>query len=333
MLLNVLWYFAFLNIVENANAKFNNTKINANPVAKFTSLKYDEKIIEDVYIDKDYDTNVTPNGKSLTWVSYEIQRFYVEDIDELKRKLILQIIMKATWIDSRVITNFSKTNRKIILLPTINAKNPSPLWMPFENLIIPHSRTRKNINDPIKVMNLKLKSYDSWHLGRFPPNTVLISATIKWRIIMECWPLFKYSDFPHDTNYCKFILRSNHINATIADRNKIGKKIKVHHSLSGFKLSKSFIPTTVRNTSEHEFEYSRCGINITFERRLEKYVYEYYLPCILIVLASILSFIIPLSALPARVGLVVTLFLTLINIFIHQRVNMQLNKIMNICLA
>ena len=195
----MLLYFAFLNIIENVKAK---VKINANPLVNFTSLKYGGKIIEDVYIDQNYDENIMPNKESLTWVSYEIQRFYVEDIDEVKRRVIVQVRMRGTWIDSRVKTNFSETNRKIILLPSINTRNSPPLWMPFENLIIPHLINRKNINDPIKVTNLKLSSHNSLYLGRFSPNTLLVSASINWRIIMECWPLFKYSDFPHDINFC-----------------------------------------------------------------------------------------------------------------------------------
>ena len=92
------------------------------------------------------------------------------------------------------------------------------------------------------------------------------------------------------------------------------------YDLSGFEFANSIMPPTVKNTSGYEFEYTQFGVDIKFERLIEKYVYEYYMPCILIVLASMLSFIIPLSAIPGRVALVVTQFLTLTNMFIHQRV-------------
>ena len=61
----------------------------------------------------------------------------------------------------------------------------------------------------------------------------------------------------------------------------------------------------------------KCGFNLTLERILEPYLLQYYFPSIAIVIISQISFIIPLSAIPGRVALIVTLFLTLTNIFIY----------------
>ena len=66
---------------------------------------------------------------------------------------------------------------------------------------------------------------------------------------------------------------------------------------------------------------TKIGLDIKITRLLKPYVLKYYIPCIAIVIMSQLSFIIPLESLPARVGLVVTQFLTLISLFIQQMVN------------
>ena len=50
------------------------------------------------------------------------------------------------------------------------------------------------------------------------------------------------------------------------------------------------------------------------------YMVEYYLPCIGIILVSEIGFVIPVTAIPGRIGLLVTQFLTLTNLFIHQMV-------------
>ena len=63
------------------------------------------------------------------------------------------------------------------------------------------------------------------------------------------------------------------------------------------------------------------GFDVTLKRNVMPYVMQYYVPCCAIVLVSQISFIIPLSAIPGRVALLVTQFLTLTNIFIHQQVN------------
>ena len=62
------------------------------------------------------------------------------------------------------------------------------------------------------------------------------------------------------------------------------------------------------------------GLKIQMDRIIAPFVYEYYLPCVAIVLVSGISFVIPLTAIPGRVALLVTVFLTLTNLFIHQTV-------------
>ena len=67
--------------------------------------------------------------------------------------------------------------------------------------------------------------------------------------------------------------------------------------------------------------WTSFGVSVDAKRQVSKYILQYYLPAITIVIASSVSFIIPLSAMPGRVALVVTQFLTLTNIFIHQMVH------------
>ena len=64
------------------------------------------------------------------------------------------------------------------------------------------------------------------------------------------------------------------------------------------------------------------GIKIELDRKLSSFMLQYYIPCITIVMISDLSFVIPVTAIPGRTALLVTLFLTLINLFIHEMVSM-----------
>ena len=70
---------------------------------------------------------------------------------------------------------------------------------------------------------------------------------------------------------------------------------------------------------EHHHQTS-LGFDIVIKRRPSKYIFQYFLPSCAIVGASSFSFIIPLSAIPGRVALLVTQFLTLTNIFINSMV-------------
>ena len=65
---------------------------------------------------------------------------------------------------------------------------------------------------------------------------------------------------------------------------------------------------------------SYVEIKFQMRRNSRPFVIQYYLPCIGIVIVSQVSFIIPASSIPGRVGLVATQFLTLTNIFISEMV-------------
>ena len=75
-------------------------------------------------------------------------------------------------------------------------------------------------------------------------------------------------------------------------------------------------PNTIMQNSTGEF-----GFDIKLQRFIQPYVFQYYFPCAAIVIISQISFTIPVSAIPGRVGIIVTQFLTLTNIFIYQMVS------------
>ena len=62
------------------------------------------------------------------------------------------------------------------------------------------------------------------------------------------------------------------------------------------------------------------GVDFFVDRSITKYLCQYYLPSAIIVFVSQISFVIPISALPGRIGLVVNQFLALTNIFINELV-------------
>ena len=91
----------------------------------------------------------------------------------------------------------------------------------------------------------------------------------------------------------------------------------------GFRVEvKQMNPPDV-STSFNATYQTDVKLSITVERQSSKYIYQYYIPCITIVAAASFSFIIPLSAIPGRVALIVTQFLTLTNIFINQMVSLD----------
>ena len=325
-------------ILKSNKAEDNDVRGDIEPAFKFSrnmnsklsrNLKSSEngyKMARNVYLSDDYDASIHPSGSSLTWVSFEITRFLVEKVNEQDKHITVHLKMRGTWVDSRIIVNFTGTNDSSVVLPYVGKQSHPLIWCPFRLLYIPESISRTNFYDSTKIRYVKLHPSQSFSFGRFPSNTMLVTSSVNQRIVITCVDDVTYSYFPNDIHNCKLKMKSYYVNATMDINIKKGNEKFYSNgkssNLAGFEISNSIIPETkIKRSSSSGIEYTEFGVVMRFERRFKDYFYRYFLPCILIVTASTISFIIPLSALPGRLALVVTLFLTLTNMFLLARVS------------
>ena len=118
-----------------------------------------------------------------------------------------------------------------------------------------------------------------------------------------------------DTQKCSFRIHSHRmqpLNIFFYDLSGICNEPEPNYERNGFLISSICV-----NQSEGQNE---IGIDFSLKRNINKYLFQYYLPSAIIVIVSQTSFFIPLSAIPGRIGLVVTQFLVLTNIFINEQV-------------
>ena len=157
-------------------------------------------------------------------------------------------------------------------------------------------------------------------------NVTRLFAEIKSTAKISCRK-FDFSRYPFDHNTCPFRMESENINLTVFDATNRPIKWfrRVEGEAEGFYLTKTLVVEPIT----HHPLYGKTivfGLDIDLKRQLEPYVYQYYLPCIVIVISSFFSFVISFTSIPARVSLIVTLFLTLTNMFIHQKVCIIFDK-------
>ena len=122
-----------------------------------------------------------------------------------------------------------------------------------------------------------------------------------------------------DTQTCDFVMSSAYPFANVVE----------------FKLAQpGLFGTTFNNSNTDDFVlditfndilngFSGISCVLKMERCLLPYIMKYYLPCVAMVIVSFISFLLALNSVPARVALLVTLFLTLTNILIAQQVRLQ----------
>ena len=105
----------------------------------------------------------------------------------------------------------------------------------------------------------------------------------------------------------------------------------MHENAMIYSTSNFDISSTIFDNNRHDSGNNTIGISVVLTHGVEPYLFKYYIPSIAIVTISMMGFTMPLTALPERVALLVTQFLTLTELFIHEMVsNYHNNRISNI---
>ena len=66
---------------------------------------------------------------------------------------------------------------------------------------------------------------------------------------------------------------------------------------------------------ENHIQFSVVGFKLMLERYYFKYIWSYYIPSLIFVVISWISFVIPPEAIPGRMAMLITLLLLFINLF------------------
>ena len=127
---------------------------------------------------------------------------------------------------------------------------------------------------------------------------------------------FDHSSYPMDKQICNLRLGSLNFGAIFV----LYDPTNIHHEKVTYKAANFYMAITFFDEQLNHGN-NTVGIRINMSRILNSFILKYYIPSISIVLVSLLSFVIPLTAIPGRVALLVTLFLTLTNLCIYQMVS------------
>ena len=337
MVINIRIIFVILMIliaaafgVENIVGNSNKTSIDQqngaehNETESWQNLQHNYKEIKGVQIRKDYQITEPPLKRALTPLLVLDYMTRISSINEKSKLLDLDIKMRLMWEDVRIRSRFSDY-LDIHRLPPITKDGTSLIWVPptdIENL-----KTLNFLNDPIKF-NWVLLFLSSPDLEMFSSNTTLVHTFVEWHVTISCE--FDFSNYPLDDQTCGFRMwlydsmvtykdMSSRYNLIISSKQNIqtGENATL---TQGFEITKLAIQPSVEELSGTGLHFGRFGYDFEMKRVVTPFIYQYYLPCALIVVASCLSFIVPISATPGRIALVVTQFLTLTNLFINEKV-------------
>ena len=297
------------NTLSNDHLK---TKFGCIPLEKWNSMRWENDAIEVACMSKDYKVEDEPKEIARNPIFILIVDSTIVDIDEKKKRMTVEIGLVGFWQDERIKAVFAKKFR-IMEMPPVTREENTVIWNPFRRLVIRNLKKRTYILDPI-IAKMGLASSKPVDGISFLWNRSIVWSKIEWRVTVSC--PFDFVNFPFDAHTCPFkMVLPFDGNLTVYNE----KRHTINYN-DGFDINTHQIDPVSGQVPFLKSPYTIFGFDVNVKRHLSPYVFQYYLPAITIVIASSVSFIIPLSAIPGRVALAVTQFLTLTNIFIHQMV-------------
>ena len=271
-----------------------------------------------------YNLGEVPTIPSIIHTIFEINN--IREIDDKKMTVTFEFYQQLTWIDERILLNLSAEESKLGGVP-LTSNQLQHIWTPglwiqslfdfklrsvFEPSIglFIHEKTR------CELFECASNTSDTSYVDLHNNDKKVTAVTFNFEARATVFCNFNYFRYPMDTQTCDFVMSSAYPFPDIVI----------------FKLESSAFGSTFNNSNTDDFilditfkdivnGFSGISCVLRLERCLLPYIMKYYLPCIAMVIVSFISFLLSLNSIPARVALLVTLFLTLTNILIAQQVS------------
>ena len=246
--------------------------------------------------------------KGSTKIFTTILKENIREVDNKREFIIADLKLKLQWIDARIKTNFSDEDKKNGGIGLNLQYQILTLWRP---LLYFHNITDwKSHENSYNILGLSLDSNHS-----LDTNDTVVEYTLETKAMIYCE--FDFKDYPKDVQSCslRFGSKSSGLDLELLDPSESLHKDKEYEA-ADFAVSIGFFEGYL----DEETSNKVVGYDVKMRRKLQPFVMMYYLPCMAILVVSVISFAVPLHATPGRIALLVTLFLTLTNLFIHEMV-------------
>ena len=261
-------------------------------------------------VGEEYSNYVVPL-KGDTIVFSTIAEPKIREISLSDGKMSVDFQLTIRWLDPNIKNKFSLQDDKAGFV-ALSKASLDRIWTP--DLYILDSVSFK---PPDEWASLKSASVLTKHIpgmAKERENEVAFELRYDIKSIVYC--RFYPAAYPMDRQMCNMTLGSSSF-----------EDIFVLYGLD----ETSHTPVILESSNlEIELRYfdnkirdgkNTIGLNLKMRRIISPYLLKYYIPCIGIVFLTCLSFAIPVTADTGRGGFLVTLFLTLISLFISQMVS------------
>ena len=269
---------------------------------------------------KDYNKEIAPwNFRHLTnsplpwFLFFEYLIFDIQEINDKKQTVTLEMYSKVKWLEPRIAVNVTspRWEEQVMYLDgedyaPISTSQMKKFW--FADLEIfglkkfTHHRVNHRLTEAFKTNRNGLLRY-----------------IVRAEVVISCKMDFEL--YPFDSQFC-FLQQGSFLHSI--------DKVDCNASFSTEKEKQRYLqyttdvldlPPAYHISKNNGQLWAVCGFQMVFKRKILQIFCQVYLTSILLVVLSWVSFVIDPVVVPGRMGLLVTVFLMLINIFMTVKSN------------
>ncbi|GFU28405.1 glycine receptor subunit alpha-3 [Nephila pilipes] len=245
-----------------------------------------------------YNSRLRPYATRNTAVRVNNSMFIysMSSIDEIRTDYSMQLLYRQTWNDERLVFTPDSTVQKIVG----DNWHVQHIWTPSIHAVNDKELGSFASSGPEGTLLLHI----------YPDGQVLLSKRVKLRPFCE----MQFYRYPMDKQQCTLEIESTTLSNTdleLAWSENNPLELNRKFLLSGFELLNYTLENVVASYPKTG-NFSRITVRFNLQREFGHFVLDIYIPTVLFVVTSWLSFWIEIPAAPARVTLSMTTMLTLV---------------------
>ncbi|KAL5011788.1 hypothetical protein ScPMuIL_010339, partial [Solemya velum] len=253
-----------------------------------------KEILDRLLDDRRYDASIAPDYEAdiPTNVTVQLWILTIHSVRESSMDFSADVFLRQTWKDTRLKFLNTSVNNTLEL----DSKLMEKVWVP--DIYFSNEKEAKvhDVTVPNKLMHLR------------PDGSVFYSIRISLTLTCEMY-LHKY---PLDSQECSFEIESysytiDNVNFFWNTETNAVQRPKT--DTSQFEIDTIQIEKCAKNYGERKFAYLRASMKLT--RNMGYYLVQIFVPSVLIVSLSWVSFWLDMEAVPARISLGVLTVLTM----------------------
>ena len=251
-----------------------------------------------------YKDIISPPAEFPWYYHFKFTIFDVEEVNDKDQTVRLSMYFNVRWLEPRIVINESAVDWNDTKYGLPGSVNVAPeilknFWNPDIELY--------RLDDFRSQSILKAMSSLSVKKSRYVEYESRVDIQISCRMDFDRYPL--------DSHECPFRIGSYYSSIeTVNCTERYAYNKSLQRTLQ-YSIEIESLPEKHRELRSGVKRYAVCGVNILLNRNKKQTFFQVYLPSMMFVACSWVSFLIKPDIVPGRMALLVTMLLVLINVF------------------